>query len=61
VANKKRPRINKIRKAIRQQLGHHNQNLGSVDDLIACSGAALLAAGRKTYQKELLIGELVRQ
>jgi IS5 family transposase len=45
VAKKKRPRISKIRKAIRQQLGHLSRNLTSIDVLTAC-GARLLAAGR---------------
>jgi len=40
VAKKKRPRINKIRKAIRQQLGHLRRNLASIDALTAC-GASL--------------------
>jgi transposase len=60
VAKKKRPRINKIRKAIKQQLGHLKRNLASIDDLIACGGH-LLAAGRHIYQKLLVISELVRQ
>jgi IS5 family transposase len=45
VAKKKRPRISKIRKTIKQQLGHIECNLPSVDALIAC-GANLLAARR---------------
>jgi hypothetical protein len=60
VAKKKRPRINKIRKAIKQQLGHLKRNLASIDGLIACGGC-LLAAGRHIYQKLLVISELVRQ
>jgi hypothetical protein len=60
VAKKKRPRINKIRKAIKQQLGHLKRNLSSIDALIAC-GCCLLAAGRRIYQKLLVISELVRQ
>ena len=48
VAKKKRPRISKIRKAIRQQLGHLRRNLVSIDALTAC-GATLLAAGRYAY------------
>lgn len=60
VAKKKRPRINKIRKAIKQQLGHHKRNLASIDGMIACGGH-LLAAGRHIYQKLLAISELVRQ
>ena len=60
VAKKKRPRINKIRKAIKQQLGHLKRNLTSIDGLIACGGS-LLAAGRHIYQKLLVISELVRQ
>ena len=48
VAKKKRPRISKIRKAIRQQLGHLRRNLVSIDALTAC-GASLLAAGRYAY------------
>jgi thiamine pyrophosphate-dependent acetolactate synthase large subunit-like protein len=50
VAKKKRPRINKIRKAIKQQLAHLEQNLTSIDDLIAC-GASFLAVGRHCYRK----------
>jgi IS5 family transposase len=60
VSKKKRPRINKIRKAIKQQLGHLKRNLSSIDALIACGGC-LLAAGRHIYQKLLVVSELVRQ
>jgi hypothetical protein len=60
VAKKKRPRINKIRKAIKQQLGHLKRNLSSIDALIDCGGC-LLAAGRHIYQKLLVVSELVRQ
>jgi len=60
VAKKKKPRINKIRKAIKQQLGHLKRNLASIDALIACGGR-LLAAGRHIYQKLLVVSELVRQ
>jgi IS5 family transposase len=60
VAKKKKPRINKIRKAIRQQLGHLKRNLASIDALIACGGC-LLAAGRHIYQKFLVVSELVRR
>nr|ABD96335.1 putative transposase [uncultured marine type-A Synechococcus GOM 3O12] len=48
VAKKKRPRISKIHKAIRQQLGHLRRNLVSIDALTAC-GASFLAAGRDAY------------
>lgn len=58
VAMKKKPRINKIRKAIKQQLGHLKRNLASIDGLIAFGGS-LLAAGWHIYQKLLVIGELV--
>jgi hypothetical protein len=51
---KKKHRINKIRKAIRQQLGHLKRNLTSIDALTAC-GAGLLAAGRYVYQKLLVV------
>jgi IS5 family transposase len=60
VAKKKRPRINKIRKAIKQQLAHLKRNLTSIDALNAC-GASFLAAGRHAYQKLLVVSELVRQ
>jgi len=60
VAKKKKPRLNKIRKAIKQQLGHLKRNLASIDALIACGGC-LLAAGRHIYQKLLVVSELVRQ
>ena len=60
VAKKKRPRISKIRKAIKQQLGHLERNLASIDALIA-RGASLLAAGRYWYQKLLVVSELFRQ
>jgi IS5 family transposase len=60
VAKKKRPRINKIRRAIRQQLGHLRRNLASIDALTA-RAASLLAAGRYAYQKLLVVSELVRQ
>jgi hypothetical protein len=60
VAKKKKPRINKIRKAIKQQLGHLKRNLASINALTACGGC-LLAAGRHIYQKLLVVSELVRQ
>jgi hypothetical protein len=60
VAKKKKPRINRILKALRQQLGHLKRNLASIDALIACGGC-LLAAGRHIYQKLLVVSELVRQ
>jgi hypothetical protein len=60
VAKKKRPRILKIRKAIKQQLGHLKRNLASIDALTAC-GASLLAAGQHAYQKLLVVSELVGQ
>jgi IS5 family transposase len=60
VAKKKRPRINKIRKAIKQQLVHLKRNLTSIDALIACS-ASLLADWRYAYQKLLVVSELVCQ
>ena len=60
VARKKRPRISKIRKAIKQQLGHLKRNLASIDALNACGGC-LLAAGQYWYQKLLVVSELVRQ
>jgi IS5 family transposase len=60
VAKKKKPCINKIRKAIRQQLGHLKRNLASIVALIACGGC-LLAAGRHIYQKLLIDSEVVRQ
>ncbi len=53
VAKKKRPRISKIRKAIKQQLGHLVRNLASIDTLMACGGS-LLSAGRHLYQKLLV-------
>ena len=60
VAKKKRPRINKIRKAIKQQLAHLERNLTSIDALIAC-GTSFLAARRHWYRKLLVMSELVRQ
>jgi transposase, IS5 family len=60
VAKKKRPRILKIRKAIKQQLGHLKYNLASIDALTAC-GARLLAAERHAYQKLLVVSKLVPQ
>ena len=60
VAKKKRPRISKIRKAIKQQLGHLERNLASIDALIGCGGC-LLAAGSHWYHKLLVVSELVRQ
>lgn len=60
VAKMKRPRINKIRKAIKQKPGHIKRNLARIDGLIACGGC-LLIAGRHIYQKLLVISRLVRQ
>jgi len=58
MAKKKRTRLNKIRKAIKQQLGHLKRNLASIDALTNC-GASLLAAGKYAYQKLLVVSELV--
>lgn len=60
VAKKKKPRITKIRKDIKHQLGHLRRNLASIDALIECGGC-LLAAGRHIYQKLFVVSELVRQ
>jgi len=60
VAKKKRPRINKIRKAIKQQLARLERNLTSIDALIAC-GTSFLAARRHWYRKLLVVSELVCQ
>jgi IS5 family transposase len=60
VAKKKRPRINNSRKAIKKQLAHLKRNLASIDALTSC-GAGLLAAGQYSYQKLLIVSELVRQ
>jgi IS5 family transposase len=60
VAKKKKPRITKIRKAIKHQLGHLRRNLASTDVLIDC-GSSLLAVGRHIFQKLLVVSELVRQ
>ncbi len=60
LATKKKPRITKIRKAIKHQLGHLRRNLASIDALIDC-GSILLAAGRHIYQKLLVVSERVRQ
>ncbi len=57
---KKRTRINKIRKAVKQQLDHLRRNLTSIDALTAC-GASLLAACRYVYQKLWPVSELVLQ
>jgi hypothetical protein len=59
VAKKKRPRINMIRKATKQQLCHLKRNLASIDALAAC-GASLLTAGRHAYQKLMIVSELFR-
>ena len=59
VAKKKRPRINKIRRAIKQQLAYLRRNLTSIDALASCGGC-LLAAGRAIYQQLLVVSELVR-
>ena len=56
---KMRPQINKIRKAIRQELIHLRHNLGSIDALTDC-GADFLATDRSAYQKLLVISILVR-
>ena len=59
VAKKKRPRINQIRKAIKQQLAYLKRNLTGIDALTSCGGC-LLAAGRAIYQQLLAVSELVR-
>ncbi len=38
VVKKKRPRISRMQKAIKQQLGHLERNLASIDSLIAWCG-----------------------
>ena len=60
MAKKKRPRIDKIRKAIQQQLRQLERNLHGIDVLITC-GANHLAAGRHWYRKLVVDSELVRQ
>ena len=60
MAKEKKPRIDKIRKAIKQQLGHLKRNLWSIDALIGCGGG-ILAAGPKIYQKLLVISEMNRK
>jgi IS5 family transposase len=45
--------------AIKQQLAHLKRNLTSIDALTACE--SLLAAGRYTYHKLLVVSELMRQ
>ena len=60
VAKRKRPGINKIRKAIKQQIAYLRRNLTSIEALASCGGC-LLAAGRPIYQKLLVVSELVRQ
>lgn len=59
MAKKKRSRINQFRKAIKQQLAHLKRNLTSIDALTVCE--SLLAAGRYTYHKLLVVSELMRQ
>ena len=60
IAKKKRPRLGKIKIAIKQQLNHLERNLAAIDALVACGGW-LLAAGRFWYRKLLVVSELVRQ
>ena len=60
VAKRKRPGINKIRKAIKKQIAYLRRNLTSIEALASCGGC-LLAAGRPIYQKLLVVSELVRQ
>ncbi len=60
VAKKKQARIIKILQTIKQQLGHLERILASIDSLTA-PGTSLLAAGRHLYQKLLVFSELVRQ
>ncbi len=38
VVKKRRPRISRMQKAIKQQLAHLERNLASIDSLIACCG-----------------------
>ena len=59
LAEKKRPRINKICKVIKLQLAHL-KHISPIYALAACGGS-LLAAGRYVYQKLLVVSELVRQ
>jgi hypothetical protein len=60
MAKIKRPPISKIRKAIKQQLGHLERNLASIDALIAC-GASLITACRHCYLMFLVVSKLGHQ
>jgi hypothetical protein len=60
VAKIKKPRINKISKALKQQHGYLKRNLASIGALIACGGM-LLVAVRPIDQKLLVVSGLVRQ
>ena len=55
VAKKKKPRINKIRKAIKQQPGHLKRNLASINALTACGGCLL--ASRTAHLPEAAGGQ----
>jgi hypothetical protein len=51
VAKKKRSRINKIRKANKQQLAHLERNLTSIDALIACGASFWWSWGTSAKNK----------
>jgi hypothetical protein len=48
VAKMKKPRINKISKALKQQHGYLKRNLASIGALIACGGMLLVAVRLST-------------
>jgi hypothetical protein len=49
VAKEKRPRINEICTAIKQQLGYLERILATIDALIACRGRFLAAGASTAY------------
>ena len=60
IAKKKKPRLRKIKAAIRQQLDDLQRNLDAIDALIA-SGACLSRLKKHWWHKLLVISELHRQ
>jgi hypothetical protein len=60
VAKKKKPRLRKIKAAIRRQLDYLQRNLEAIDALIA-SGAGLSSLKTHWWRKLLVISELHRQ
>jgi len=60
IAKQKKPRLRKLKAAVRKQLNYLQRNLEAIDALIA-AGASLSALKQHWWQKRLACSELARQ